>query len=411
MKNQKYLEIKCLEKKIKVKDLLNRATYVDPRFQRKACWKTVQKEKFLNSLVRGYAVNPIINADLHACEEFCSKNDLPLEQRDFQHAIESHNVDFVSVDGQNRTSTLQAYKNNKFTSSSFSTDGKRKLFKKLSEEEQKAFEDTEILVVDIYQATYSQMTEVFRAVNGGMPLNRMELRNALNTPIARFVRSLADKYPFLVERVESVTKTRMKDLDTALKAACFLHSKVMSAELKSGQCDLAFSENGLDQFYEHGIGQGLINIGYYGTTFSADVHKMFEWLDKVIQHAGTDEETGNFNKVTMPFFWALCSVYRLMVVENNLPNLRSFCQSSRDFHAAVYDIVSTAHGDLTRQSHLDYGNKLKKNPKESKANYYCYYSTDVKDSEKRVKVRNELLLKIPESVKNANHWRNTAQVV
>ena len=402
----KYLQINSKEKKITVKQLLSRAIYVDPRFQRKACWKAAQKERFFNSLVRGYAVNPIINADVNSCEEHCALNDLGVEQGDFQHAIESYGVDFISVDGQNRTNALRSYMNNEFVSKCFSNNGKRKLFKNLSEEEQRAFENLQLLVVDITEATYSQLTEVFVAVNGGMPLNRMELRNALNTPVARFVRTLVDNYPFIVERVESVTTSRMKDLDTALKAACFLHSKPMDPALPSGQQDLSFSDNGLDSFYEHGLGKGLSNINYYGKTFKKDVHNMMGWLDKVLSNAGTDVKTGKPNKVTMPFFWALCSVYRLMSVENKLNELRAFCKSSPNFHDAVYKIVSEAHGKLTRDSHSNFGTALATNPREKKANHYCYFSTDVKDAEKRVKVRRELIRIIP-SIIASQSWSNS----
>ena len=71
----------------------------------------------------------------------------------------------------------------------------------MSKEEREEFLQMKILVVNVVQATYSQLTEIFTAVNGGAPLNRMELRNAKNTPIARFIRELAKKYPFVLNRI------------------------------------------------------------------------------------------------------------------------------------------------------------------------------------------------------------------
>ena len=415
----KFLQISSTEQKITIKQFLNRLTYVDPRFQRRACWKAAQKELFFRSLVKGYAVNPIINAVARSCESYCKKQGFYREMGDFQHVIAAYGAQFISVDGQNRAAAILGYWNNEFTSSAFSVDGKRKLYKNLSKEEQEAFLNLEILVVDITKATYSQLTEVFVAVNGGMPLNRMELRNALNSAVAQFVRDLREAFPFILDRVESVTSSRMKDLDTALKAACFVHSELI-CEVYAGNCDvpvlkaqkdLPFSDNALDKFYEYGIGQGLTNIDYYGAGFKGAVYDMFNWLSEVLSHAGNNAENGKPNKVTMPFFWSLCSVYRLMEVENKLPELSQFASSSVNFHAAVFDIVATAHEDLTRQSHLDYGNDLKKNPKQSKGKYYCYYSTDVKDPEKRLKVGQQLLSKIPKTVADANHWRNSAHVV
>lgn len=406
----KFLQISSTEQKITIKQFLDRSTYVDPRFQRRACWKAAQKEQFFRSLAKGYAVNPIINAVARSCESYCTKQGFQREMGDFQHVIASYGAQFISVDGQNRAAAILAYWNNEFASGAFSVNGKRKLYKNLSKAEQKAFLGLDILVVDITKATYSQLTEVFVAVNGGMPLNRMELRNALNSPVAQFIRDLLKKYSFILNRVESVTPSRMKDLDTALKAACFVHSKVVCDVQLRGQKDLPFSDNALDKFYQYGIGQGLTNIDYYGESFKGDVYDMFDWLSKALSHAG-NAENGKPNKVTMPFFWSLCSVYRLMEVENKLSQLKQFASSSKNFHEAVFDIVATTHEDLTRQSHLDYGNDLKKNPKQSKGNYYCYYSTDVKDSEKRLKVGQQLLSKIPETVTAANHWRNSAHVV
>ena len=99
---------------------------MDPRFQRNACWKVIQKEKYLISLSQGFAINPIISADAKKCEEILCKNCRRNRAGDFKHVIDSQSSDFISVDGQNRTS-VKSYVN------------MASLFKSFSKNKQKPF--------------------------------------------------------------------------------------------------------------------------------------------------------------------------------------------------------------------------------------------------------------------------------
>jgi hypothetical protein len=389
------MRITSNEEKITVRQFIQLQVYVDPRFQRNACWSSVQIEKFLVSLNQGFAVNPIINADAKKCEKFCAKIGEQGEQGDFKHVIDSQSSDFISVDGQNRTKALKSYVNNEFSSRAFSKNQQKKYFKDLSKEEKEDLLEMKILVVHVVQATYSQLTEIFTAVNSGAPLNRMELRNAKNTPIARFIRELAKKYPFVLNKIESVTEPRMKHLDTLLKIACFMHSSKLKGGLKAQQ-NLPFSDNALDEFYNFGLGKGLLNLNVYGKNYANNVNDMLQWLDKVIAHA-TDSE-GDPVKVTMPLLWALCSVYRLMK-SGGLSDLRDYAKASNNYHGVIYDVVHRSHLELTQQSHIQFGTDSQKSQNVSKVDYYCYFSTDVKCCKKREKVKNILETKIPEVVK------------
>ena len=383
------------EKKITVREFLEQQVYVDPRFQRNACWKADQKEKYLISLSQGFAINPIISADAKKCEKFCAKIAEETEQGDFKHVIDSQSSDFISVDGQNRTKALKSYVNNEFSSKAFSKNKQKTFFKDLSKEEREEFLQMKILVVNVVQATYSQLTEIFTAVNGGAPLNRMELRNAKNTPIARFIRELAKKYPFVLNRIESVTESRMKHLDTILKIACFMHSSKLKGTLKAQQ-NLPFSDNALDEFYDFGLGKGLHNLKVYGKNYETSVDDMMQWLDKVVAQANNSE--GEPVKVTMPLLWALCSVYRLMK-SGGLRSLRDYAKASSNYHGVIYDVVYRSHLELTQQSHIDFGRNSQRGLDPSKVDYYCYFSTDVKCYKKREKVRNLLKTKVREVVK------------
>ncbi len=382
------------EQKITVRKLLEQLVYVDPRFQRNACWKPDQKEKYLISLSQGFAINPIISADAKKCEKFCAKIGEETEQGDFKHVIDSQSGDFISVDGQNRTKALKSYVNNEFSSKAFSKNKQKTFFRDLSKEEKEEFLEMKVLVVNVVQATYTQLTEIFTAVNGGEPLNRMELRNAKNTPIARFIRDLAKKYPFVLNRIESVTERRMKHLDTILKIACFMHSSKLKGGLKAQQ-NLPFSDNALDEFYDFGLGKGLHNFKAYGKNYEANVDSMMQWLDKVIAQAKNSE--GDPVKVTMPLLWAFCSVYRLMK-SGGLSSLRDYAKASSNYHGVIYDVVCRAHLELTQQSHIDFGRDSQRGKNPSKVDYYCYFSTDVKCYKKREKVKNLLKKKVREVV-------------
>ncbi len=49
----------------------NRVRY-DKRFQRRVVWTSKHKNAFLESLSRGWSLQPIITLDIRACQDYCA---------------------------------------------------------------------------------------------------------------------------------------------------------------------------------------------------------------------------------------------------------------------------------------------------------------------------------------------------
>lgn len=401
-----------------VRNIIARKTYIDQNFQRRSCWESEDKQSFMDALSYGFNINPIIEADIYKCLEYSKEQGI-----DVSVFIERLNQGsrFISVDGQNRSKTLKAYRNSEFRSDAFSEDGRSKYFSELTKKEQDTFLNTKVPVTDITGATYSDLSVIFKAVNSGLGLNRMELRNSIATALSPFVRLLSDQYcaeqkdivdfedELLLNNVESITKSRMKDCDTILKTICFLHDSPLGGlNLAGGQKGLSFNDNALDLFYQFGVGKGMSVDKVYGQGFEAKCEEMLEWLQSVVRCAPLApkrKKGGQLRENTpLPFYWALCAVYCAIQDKDNKghPGVQELVKLADDWRQydgftsredVFYQVVKTVHNYQTAVSSKKYGDDMKRG-KVSKGDYYCYFSTDVKDSQKREKVASTLLAQV-----------------
>lgn len=354
--------------------------YVDHRFQRNACWKSQEKRGFIESLARGRAANPMHMADLKSCEVWCKTRGLESEAIKFSQVRSEASLPHkVSLDGQNRAIALQEFIENKFSASVVLDSPGRFYFKQLTEQQQGEFLNILFSIGIVTGSTYSGLADIFVDVNGGLPLNRMELRNALNTPMSEFVRDEAESREFL-KNIQSVNSNRMKDRDTVLKIVCHVHSS---------QSKENFNDNCLDKFYESGI--GAPDLGFYGKSFEADALKILDFVEKMVNNHPSKKN------VELPHLWAICSAYKM------LPELPfSDALSEADLAKSIFE----AHNGLDIESSAQYNNdrvKAIKNsePEPSKASYYFFAATDVTNKGKRDVVEKQLRIKLNRTIRVA----------
>lgn len=352
--------------------------YVDHRFQRNACWKSQEKRGFIESLARGRAANPMHMADLKLCEIWCKDKGFQEEATRFSQVRSEASLPHkVSLDGQNRAICLQEFVENKFSASVVLDSPDRFYFKQLTKQQQDEFLNIKIFIGIVTGSTYSGLADIFVDVNGGLPLNRMELRNALNTPMSEFVRDEAEEREFL-KSVQSVNSSRMKDRDTVLKIICHVHPSQRKEN---------FNDNCLDKFYEIGIGKP--DISFYGKEFQSEAIDILDFVERMVDNHPSDKN------VELPHLWAICSAYGMM---DSLHFVKDF--SDTDLAASIFE----AHNNLDIESSAQYNNDRVKAIKNgdsepSKASYYFFAATDVTNKTKREVVEGQLFKKLDETVR------------
>jgi hypothetical protein len=376
----------------------NKKVYIDHRFQRNECWEKPDQKQYILSLVSGQAGNPFHMADIEECSQWCKEKEYKVEAAQFDTVKNYETLPVkLSLDGQNRGVAQSAYVNNEF-SAVVDDSGENKYFKDLTDVEQEAFLDLPVYLLLYTGSTYSSLSDAFVGLNQGKPMNAMEKRNAIFTPVSDLVRQLPEVYPFIRE-VHSVTTRRMKDLDTVLKIICHVHSS---------QNEENFSDACLDKFYEIGRGKG--DLTPYGKGFKIRVDNQLEWIQEVIRHrpkvfTPKKNKEGNVvskmqKPVEMPHLWSICSVYNL-IQKGKLACLRGMSLKS------ISKVIYVAHTEAETLTHQQYATDRQnaarvgdEDPK--KTDYYAFAVTDVSSKAKRGVVSNELLAGIKNAVKRSS---------
>lgn len=180
-------------------------TYLDGSFQRwggverGSGWTKKTSEAYMESVFAGLVFNKIMTAEVELCHRHAIDIGDEESERYFKTLIDKGHK-YVSIDGNNTTSTFNAYLNNEFavyTDLDPSTRGKgkkKKYFRDLSETEQDDLLYTEKLTYYTFRKIgIIQMCELFRKENTSTQLNKQEYRQARWSNMAKFVRETANE--------------------------------------------------------------------------------------------------------------------------------------------------------------------------------------------------------------------------
>jgi len=128
-----------------------------PDHQREYCWNEARKDKFIQSILRGFPCPAIL--------------------------IGEHRTDKPTLeDGNQRITTAIKYRNDEFASNG-------KLFSQLSERDQDWFDNYQISIVSYTNATQEDRIQIFDWHQNGAPLSTGERYHAhASTPLIKFVK-------------------------------------------------------------------------------------------------------------------------------------------------------------------------------------------------------------------------------
>tara|TARA_R110000824_G_scaffold11622_13_gene50969 strand:+ start:4393 stop:5607 length:1215 start_codon:yes stop_codon:yes gene_type:complete len=237
----------------------NKKVYYDPAFQRREAWDQENINNHMSSLTKGWALSPIVVAAVTKCKEHSALMGNSACVDYFSDAL-SRGYEFISLDGQNRTKGILKVFDNKVTLSGEFLDADGQLhdientfYRDLPQRLQDKLADCVLTVKVVENATREDLSLIFRSLNDGKPLNDQELRQAMDTPIADFVRQLSFKYSAMLNKITSADHCRrMIDDENIAKIAMVLMEKYHSKKAESKQWGL--SKTDVDNWYRLGVG-------------------------------------------------------------------------------------------------------------------------------------------------------------
>jgi len=243
-----------------IKNFSDSKVVYDKSFQRRVVWESQNTNKYFESLSKDWALQSIVVADIDACKEHCNQMG-ELTSAEYFSTLLPDGKKYISLDGQNRTKKTLGFFNNEVAISGkfLDADGEiqhvqNSFFKDLPKRLQDHFKTgCKVTVQVVEKATKDDLSSIFQSLNDGKPLNDQEMRQAIKSPIADWVRKTSSKYSAMLEyMVPDKQRQRMIDDETVAKIAMVLMKTYNHKIVKTREWGLKASL--IDDWYEMGAG-------------------------------------------------------------------------------------------------------------------------------------------------------------
>lgn len=195
---------------------------LDLGFQSEARWPDSQKSEYMTSVIIGMAPSKIVVANIENCLDSLSEsNSEDSDDYSYFDSWYSQGKNYISVDGNNRTKTIYEYLQGKVTlqhgeyllpSGPVKIDSTNDRYNthpsKLKEYITKHIF---ISICEYSVATRSDLSDLFKNINNGVPLNAQELRNATLVQFAADIRELVEQYRGAFKTIKKNNNRRVID--------------------------------------------------------------------------------------------------------------------------------------------------------------------------------------------------------
>ena len=327
-----------------------------PEFQRPESWTPKDKIAFFNSLlmdrVEGALVIVNIEEALYNLKKIAV--DYGFEDRAILllESLKEQGYEYVALDGNNRFRFLFGLINNTYgipegtyeyirsekdtQTTRFKVRRNKNTFKDLPKAVQDTLLKRRFVISEYTQIGYDGLSSVFINTNSGVFPNRQELRNALNSPWADYVRALRSEIPELLGRIFTNFKKRyngddwiVECLDYVIASATELDEEVaFDGKLFNGERD--DDDNRILETYSADVEISQVSQGskdnLYKSNFLSEEEQvgylqvfknLSEYVGEMIAEVdGSDmepkEKTKEIKKLTtkvnlMNLFWMMCN--------------------------------------------------------------------------------------------------------
>ena len=187
-----------------------------PDFQREEVWPVNKKRLLIDSILKGWHLPKFY---------FRKSDDGTLE----------------CVDGQQRLSAIFSFFDNNLTlSDETASQSKARSYSELDDDCSDAFDDFEIEIEEIEDASDWELEELFKRLQLGEPLNTAEKINAIQGELRDFCHEIACK-PFFAERI-GIKNTRYAHFETVVKWV-FVEARGIQPQMRYPQLESLLTEN------------------------------------------------------------------------------------------------------------------------------------------------------------------------
>lgn len=206
-------------------------TYVDESYQRFEVWDNTSKKEFIVSLYKGLIANPIILISVIDAKSYAKRMENKSDYEYFQ-SIEDMGFEYISIDGNNRSQTINKYYNNEINTL-------------LNDDDREKFSELDLSVVVFTRITKSDIHKLAIVTNKGTSWNSQESRNAINSDISYFIRETRKKViDTILTSIKKADNKRMVIDETIVKMLSYevdgktkLDKKVLDSLYKREKVD------------------------------------------------------------------------------------------------------------------------------------------------------------------------------
>ncbi len=179
-------------------------SYAPEEFQRPESWTSRERKAYFFSVLMNRIEGTFVFVDVEIAKERVKIIDPTDISFTYFDNLSSEMVEKIILEGNNRLKFFEALLNDEYTIpngtyyylpnphstslSQFVVGKHNNVFSKLPKLVQKAIKCRKVIVSEYTQIDYKGLSDVFVNVNSGVPLNAQELRNALHTSWAKYVR-------------------------------------------------------------------------------------------------------------------------------------------------------------------------------------------------------------------------------
>ena len=274
-------------------------TYLDGAFQRYAGhefasgWSLREMQEYIICLLSGKVCNDIVRVDLNLAYHW--NNSMPQGCEDsaiYYKRLLDAGFDYLSVDGNNTSSAVTNFMNDKFPI--FDTGTNEEVWwRDLDGDEQLTFKTQPLSVITISQITRKQVHELFIKLQKGTRLNPQEIRNAHCTPLSRYVRDNANT----IKVDDSEKKRNLGEVkDSAYPSGTTFFNNVMYPKNTSNYLEVRKHEqfvatiiNKIESGYSANIGKSALDKLYLQSDLKDSTKKSFEAIIGVLDKISPDK--------------------------------------------------------------------------------------------------------------------------
>jgi len=324
------------------KELRNEKVKYDPAFQRRVLWTSKHFSYFLESVTKGWALMPFTLAEVVACLDTARESQNEISTSYFAEVL-SRGYKFISIDGQNRTKKMIEFLENRFTVTGTFKDADGELhelenifFKDMPQRLRDAINDADVNVIVYTDVTRADLSDIFRRINSGCPLNAHGLRQCTDTPIADWIRKESSQNQSMMAKVLTQDK-RLEMLDDELLAkAAMTMMKNYRESSKPKDWDLKSQD--IDSWYR--MGESYLSLDDPTCPY---LREEVDRISDIFRIAATiiSLQKASSTRVGVPLkhFWAV------MYVSEWAHDNQYFIQSPQALFAGLKDIDNTLISD------------------------------------------------------------------